>query len=529
MLSTAGLLLSAFIASARAAPSLAIDATSASFQFFPSGSWKEIAAPGAYGGTSRFLLAQANMGTILITLPSASSMFQLWGYQRSDGGLYSLSFDSGSPTQVDVYNATSTGTDPPRLLYSTTNLSNSIHTINITNLYDSRTSKYGQMNMDHIVINSADSTSNLAPTFPSNPAWTTETIESAYHVKLALGANSPANGGSGQESEVLFDTGAGGAWVVWNGCTESQCANHNDYVESSHVINETIIDTIVYGSGGPANTMVSYRVNDTVTFGSFSVETSFGASYSIPSGGESIDGNFGMARSYCNGKLCSNYPNFVEVMYQEGIISSPVIAFYLLASTDDVPANTQSEVAIGALDASKYTGSMDWIPLTSTDSMWISPGNTRYASAGLGQPSMDLTSQFNHTKLTFDTGDPGLLGLPTNDWKTLVAAIGGQGPDSSGDYLFPCNSTMTFNFNGSEGRNYTFNLADITKDNGSGFCSPLANDAGDTTNWITGVPFFEHYYTAWYYGNKGVGSTLGLGWKNLNTTASQSTPVVGYA
>lgn len=137
--------------------------------------------------------------------------------------------------------------------------------------------------------------------------------------------------------------------------------------------------------------------------------------------------------------------------------------------------------------------------------MWISPGNTRWTSAGNGALVQDLTSQFTRTQLTFDTGpsfsnfflnpqpplndlcsdpgDPGLLGLPTDDWKTLVEAIGAEGPDSSGNYLFPCNSTMTWNFHGTQARNYTFNLADTSSNDGNGLCKPLANDAGDTTNW----------------------------------------------
>lgn len=43
------------------------------------------------------------------------------------------------------------------------------------------------------------------------------------------------------------------------------------------------------------------------------------------------------------------------------------------------------------------------IPLTN-DSKWISPGSTRYVSAGHGTPTQDLTSQFARTQLTFDTG-----------------------------------------------------------------------------------------------------------------------------
>lgn len=46
---------------------------------------------------------------------------------------------------------------------------------------------------------------------------------------------------------------------------------------------------------------------------------------------------------------------------------------------------------------------------------------------------------------------------------------------------------------------------------------------------ITGAPFFDHYYTAWYYGERGVGSTLGFGIKNFDASAASSTPVVGSA
>lgn len=63
-----------------------------------------------------------------------------------------------------------------------------------------------------------------------------------------------------------------------------------------------------------------------------------------------------------------------------------------------------------------------------------------------------------------------------------MTALDAQGPDGNGNYRIPCTSTMTFNFHGTQGRNYTFNLADTGSNNG-GYCNPLANDAGPTTNW----------------------------------------------
>ena len=46
--------------------------------------------------------------------------------------------------------------------------------------------------------------------------------------------------------------------------------------------------------------------------------------------------------SYCGGSLCATYPNFIENMYEQGIIKAPVISFYQVRGpyarkTRDVP------------------------------------------------------------------------------------------------------------------------------------------------------------------------------------------------
>lgn len=67
-------------------------------------------------------------------------------------------------------------------------------------------------------------------------------------------------------------------------------------------------------------------------------------------------------------------------MFEQGIISAPVLAFYQvsnpappqttinivvqLADGDNVPDGVVSEVAIGGLDRNKYVGSMDWYHFT---------------------------------------------------------------------------------------------------------------------------------------------------------------------
>ena len=75
------------------------------------------------------------------------TFYEFWAYQRSDGGLYSITVDGGSPNQIDAYNQTSTGNDPPVRLYSATGLSNTPHIVTITNELDTRVNHYGQMNV----------------------------------------------------------------------------------------------------------------------------------------------------------------------------------------------------------------------------------------------------------------------------------------------------------------------------------------------------------------------------------------------
>lgn len=79
---------------------------------------------------------------------------------------------------------------------------------------------------------------------------------------------------------------------------------HSPYTPSStNFSNSTKQDNLVYGSGGPDNTLGTWRVNDTLSFGNATINvTTFGAAYSLPSGGEGMDGNFGMAKGCAN--LC---------------------------------------------------------------------------------------------------------------------------------------------------------------------------------------------------------------------------------
>jgi hypothetical protein len=116
-------------------------------------------------------------------------------------------------------------------------------------------------------------------------------------------------------------------------------------------------------------------------------------------------------------------------------------------------------------------------------SMWQSPSQNRTVQVSPGSAS--IAPAFGHAVITFDTGDPGLMGLPTDDWTLLVDAVGAF--EDNGEWWFPCQSTMSLGLNGNQGRTYTFALADKTNIGVNGLCGALANDAGPTTNWYKSI------------------------------------------
>ncbi|KZO95678.1 acid protease [Calocera viscosa TUFC12733] len=491
--------------------------TDSHITYSPASSWNLLGEPGSTGCGSQFLLGPRNNATVTFTFPQSSTSWQWWGYQRSDGGLAQVCVDGANCLDFSYYNASTNGSESPRLLATLSALPNTMHTITITNVEDPAVNQYGQMTVDRFIIDGSNpaSAAAVAPTFPSDTVLATVPLNFSYHAPLVLGGHQPP-------VSVLLDAGAPDGWVVSTFCTSAGCAGHNEYVPGPDFRNLSKMDTEAYGNGGPDETFVSWRVNDSLSFGDITIpSTTFGAAVQVPSG-QSVDGNFGIAKSYfaqCGNS--GNYPNFIENMFLQGIIKSPVIAFYQLDGTEGVPAGVVSQGAIGGLDANKFTGEVDWIPMGPQE-MWTNPSSTRIVQASPSSPLIDATEQFTHPAITFDTGDPGLLGLPHNDWLTLMSLLGAQGPDTSGNYLIPCNSSMTWNFAGTQLRNYTFNLADTSTNNGLGFCKPAANDAGNTTNWITGVPFLDQYYVAFHYG----ANMMGFATRNLGASAAMSAPYI---
>ncbi|EJD37929.1 acid protease [Auricularia subglabra TFB-10046 SS5] len=509
-----------------------------SVSYLPSDAFFTYNAPGGYDDKTHFLSDGKRCNTsITFVFPQPSATFKFYGYQRPDGGKYSITVDNEPTTTVDYYNVTSGGDYGPLLIFSRAGLPNAQHTVRITNIFDARFGNCGQSGIDHFEI-TGNRPRAIAPTFPEGSRIGATAYENgvtdrkSYRPHISVGADAVANGGDGATIRVLFDLGASGAWVVWDGCTTPACAMHSRYRPSAqHFANASTTQTIYYGNGGPDQTLESWVVQDTVSVGGVPVlETKFGAGFNVPTDYD-VDGNFGIAKSYCGGRLCVAYPNFVEMGYMRGELSAPAVSFYELAETDEPADGVLSMAGLGGVDRNKYTGAMDWIPVTQGDSWWIVGNFQRFVSGSAVSSesgTYDATHRFTHKQMLFDTGADGLLYVPSDDYQTLLAVLGAQ-DNFPEPYRIPCGATMTWSFGGTQDRNYTIELAAV-ETNSNGVCFPLFYDGGNIGNWLAGAPFLSQYYISFYFGIPvGIPSTMGLAQKNLASSAGSIQAVVGQA
>lgn len=186
------------------------------------------------------------------------------------------------------------------------------------------------------------------------------------------------------------------------------------------MVNSSQTDETCYGDF--SNCFWGWRVNDTMTFGSVTTTATWDALYST-SFPQTGDANMGLGKTYWFQSECNSYPNFVELAYAHGDIKAPVAAFYQvrrlpkrlpsiltdmfltqLTSKDSPASGVVSVAQIGGVDQNKYTGAIDWVPMTPSTG-WVCPSQTRTAQATIGGPVIPVTN--NTPTIFFDTGNGG--------------------------------------------------------------------------------------------------------------------------
>jgi hypothetical protein len=304
-------------------------------------------------------------------------------------------------------------------------------------------------------------------------------------------------GTPGQNFNVVFDTGSSNLWVPSKAC--KNCFPHPTYdhsASSTYVFNGTTFK-IQYGSGPVSG---NFSV-DSVTVGDVTVTSQIFAEVTDASGlglayalGK-FDGILGMA--YQSIAVGGVMPVF-QTMLKEGVIDQPIFGVYL--SNDD---QTPGELDIGGTDSAHYTGSLQYVPVTS-QTYW----ETKLDSMMLG--GKDVTKA---VKAVLDTGTSVLAG-PTAEVKAIAESVGAVSVPFTPEFTIDCSKvkdlpTLTVNMGGHgfslNGEDYVINVDDE-------MClfGMMGIDMPAPTGplWILGDVFIRKFYTVFDFGQNRLGFAI---------------------
>uniref|UniRef100_A0A674JGC5 pepsin A n=1 Tax=Terrapene triunguis TaxID=2587831 RepID=A0A674JGC5_9SAUR len=183
---------------------------------------------------------------------------------------------------------------------------------------------------------------SLSNEFASEPL--TNYMDVDYYGTISIGT--PA-----QDFTVIFDTGSSNLWVPSVYCSSTACTNHNKFNPSDSSTYQATSQSlsIQYATGS----MTGILAYDTVQVGGI-VDTKqiFGLSETEPGSTfyyAPFDGILGLAfPSIASSGATSVFDN----MMNEGLVSQDLFS-------------TGSFVMFGGIDSSYYSGSLNWIPLSS--------------------------------------------------------------------------------------------------------------------------------------------------------------------
>jgi hypothetical protein len=495
-----------------ASAAVAIDfvSTDGYFSYSPTtpGVWSEFSISIGSGCGSKTAIGPDGEGSFTFTFPQASTSFEWFGFPGITAGAVTVCFDGQTGSSCDTASYFNASGGPIVSLYRKTGLSNALHTVTVTNIADpSHGNQFGQITLDKVAL---EGSTRAPPSFPADSFLTEIPLvigpNGAVLVNPLIGSGPAGTHGEslpsllsnsltkGFLSLALMDTGAAGSWFVWSGCTDPLCAGHASYTPSPTAYNFSIVDTQLYTVN--AEEFDSWRMNDTLTYGNVSTPITFGAAFELPNS-QNVDGNMGFAKTYFVGGPCAGfYTGFVEDAYLNGAIKNAVAAYYLvriifkpISHKSRITYYSQDQtsgggvVQVGGIDRNKYTGAVDWI-LMDNDSKWRSLKQQRTVKSSSTATPFNATGYFPIDSFVFDTGYSGGLWVPHEDF-TMLLEVAGAKQDGQGNWEFPCESVMTFNFLGSQGVTYTIPLANTNfPGTFSGYCYANAQDGQDSPDWF---------------------------------------------
>ncbi|KAI8601760.1 aspartic proteinase IV [Dissophora ornata] len=313
---------------------------------------------------------------------------------------------------------------------------------------------------------------------------------SSGHVPLTDVSNDLEYYGSvsvGTPAQVVkldFDTGSSDIWFPSSTCTTTACKAHTRFnsAKSSTYTKDGRSWTISYGDGSSASGTLG---SDIVSVGGVSVRQTIGLATKESSqfGSSPEDGLFGLGFNTI--ESVSGVKTFMDNAIAAGILTLPVVSVFLPSVRRN--GGVGGEYLFGAIDSTKYTGSLTYVPVTKKGYWQVLIQDASYNGASLGQTSQGI----------IDTGTT-LVIVGDAAAKAIHAKIPGSVNDPSNGWLVPCSvKTSTANVGFKMG-GATFNVpvADLAYEDmgdGSGNCFSGVQGGQDGL-WILGDVFIKNNY-----------------------------------
>lgn len=302
-----------------------------------------------------------------------------------------------------------------------------------------------------------------------------------------------------QNFTVVFDTGSSNLWVPSVYCVSKACAEHAKF-QPSRSSTYQVVGTpfsIQYGTGSLTGVIGSDQV---VVEGLTVSNQQFAESVSEPGKAfvdAAFDGILGLA--YPSLAVGGVTPVFDNMMAQN-LVELPMFSVYLSANPE---SSLGGELLFGGFDPSRFTGTLNWVPVTQQGYWQIQLDNIQLGGA--------VTFCTSGCQAIVDTGTSLITG-PTKDIKDLQSSIGATPVD--GEYAVECSSLsvmpdVTFTINGLP---YTLSAQAYTLmeySDGMAFCTSgfqgmdIPPPAGPL--WILGDVFIRQFYSVFDRGNNRVG------------------------
>jgi hypothetical protein len=289
---------------------------------------------------------------------------------------------------------------------------------------------------------------------------------------------------------MLMDTGASATWVMATTCTSPACLSHNTYGPTNSKTYQTIAGNfdIAYGTGHVSGALAT----DTVSFAGFSLSLTFGVANETSDDflHFPFDGIMGLARD------AGSYPTVLETLSNAKVTAASIFGVNIDRNSD---GTHDGEINFGAPDPSKYSGSLNYTPLSASNGDWVIPVD----GVGVDGKSAGITGRSAY----IDTGTSYIF-IPPADAKALHGLIDGSQLSSDGHLWYvPCTTTspIQFTFSGT-----TYNV--LPKDwiggkTGGTLCTSniYPGTPVGQSNWLLGDTFMKNVYTVFDSGQKRIG------------------------